>query len=298
MFPFWIKEHISLKNGFSLLCASLTLFLIYKELVNFTVTKPTVSSKEVKELETKDLPEVVVCLVPGFDSKAMLDNHYASWYYRGINSKDKFVGWNGGGRKVKPSQDIMEEILAFDNQFINDKGRLVKWFYFMNEQYEPVRSKVKPRMLSYPYGRCMSISPPSQGNVSYTNINSVFLTLNDIATFQNKSFLIYFMDKASSVHLYPNEMEITGDRIEIKTGSTHWQTSYKTKISKFQHTQGDPHFACDVYTVDNSYNECVQNNVLELFEKELAKSMYWSEACTRRRQGFRSAPAHYIAEQV
>ena len=25
--------------------------------------------------------------------------------------------------------------------------------------------------------------------------------------------------------------------------------------------------------------------------------MYWSEACTRRRQGFRSAPAHYIAEQ-
>ena len=29
-----------------------------------------------------------------------------------------------------------------------------------------------------------------------------------------------------------------------------------------------------------------------------AKSMYWSEACTRRRQGFRSAPAHYIAEQV
>ena len=27
-----------------------------------------------------------------------------------------------------------------------------------------------------------------------------------------------------------------------------------------------------------------------------AKSMYWSEACTRRRQGFRSAPAHYIAE--
>ena len=77
------------------------------------------------------------------------------------------------------------------------------------------------------------------------------------------------MDKASSVHLYPNEMEITGDPIEIKTGSTHWQTSYKTKITKFQHTQGDPHFACDVYTVDNSYNECVQNNVLELFEKEL-----------------------------
>ena len=32
--------------------------------------------------------------------------------------------------------------------------------------------------------------------------------------------------------------------------------------------------------------------------KLIAKSMYWSEACTLRRQGTRLAPAQLIAEQV
>ena len=39
-------------------------------------------------------------------------------------------------------------------------------------------------------------------------------------------------------------------------------------------------------------------NELWIEGRVTAKSMYCSEACTRRRQGFRSAPAHYIAEQV
>ena len=270
MFLMHLQQYLSLKNCFSIISLSLTLFLIYKEVINYSITKPTVTSKEVKRLERKDLPEVVVCLVPGFNTKAMLKHNYPSLkYYRGFNNKDKFVGWNGGGSKTTSSQDILDEILTFDTQFINDGGRLVKRFLFMNEHVEHVSSKVKPKMLYYPYGRCMAISPPTQGNTSYTKINSVYLKLNDIATFHNKSFTLHFIDQISSLQLYPNEMEMTGDPIEIKTGRPHLETTYKTQITRIHHTSEDPKFACKVYTADSSYNDCVQKDLLDQLDKEL-----------------------------
>ena len=40
--------------------------------------------------------------------------------------------------------------------------------------------------------------------------------------------------------------------------------AFKTKISRSQHVQGDPLFDCSVYSKDNSYNDCLQNEINEL----------------------------------
>ena len=96
-----LRNHLSLRNFLSLLCAGLTILLIYKELVTVTVIKPTTTSTERKELETSDLPDIVVCFLPGFDPQVMRRYHYATGgYYKGENEKGQFVGWNGGGGKV------------------------------------------------------------------------------------------------------------------------------------------------------------------------------------------------------
>ena len=131
MFPSWLRSHLSLKNLLTLVCGSLALFLIYQEFVTLTVTKPTTTSREERELETSDLPEVVVCLVPGFDHKVILQCNYTlEGYYRGAVDH-KFVGWNGIGNENKSSQKILEEILTFESQFINTKGDLVKILHFI-----------------------------------------------------------------------------------------------------------------------------------------------------------------------
>ena len=176
MFQKILENNISLKNCLTLLCASLTLFLIYRELVTFAVTKPTISSKEEKELETRDLPEVVACLVPGFDDEVMQKYHYGDdHYYRGADNEHKFIGWNGGGEENKSSQMILDEILTFDNQLIN---KLVHKLLYIEEHVNQVPVKARSRMLSYPYGRCLSISAPSPKNSSYTRLNSLYLKLN------------------------------------------------------------------------------------------------------------------------
>ena len=73
-----------MKYLFISLCVGLTLLLIYQELVNFAIIRPTSNSLEEKKLETSDIPEVVLCVDPGFNSKVLNKYGYkAVTYYRG-----------------------------------------------------------------------------------------------------------------------------------------------------------------------------------------------------------------------
>ena len=70
--------------------------MIYQELWNFVVIKPTVSSTEERTLGTVDIPKVVMCLDPGFDNRVLEKYGYvASEYYRG------FIGNKGSLREKK-----------------------------------------------------------------------------------------------------------------------------------------------------------------------------------------------------
>ena len=60
--------HTTFKNVFTLLCSLITLLLIYNLVITFTVEKPTTSANEEKQLEKSDLPEVAVCLEPGYNN--------------------------------------------------------------------------------------------------------------------------------------------------------------------------------------------------------------------------------------
>ena len=69
---------------FKIFCTLLTLLLVGQELFTFAIVKPTTTSKEEKDLEISDLPEVVVCLEPGFDTEVLKNYGYKTLgYYRG-----------------------------------------------------------------------------------------------------------------------------------------------------------------------------------------------------------------------
>ena len=300
MFPLWLKNHTSFKNSFKLVCFSLTLLLIYQESVKFSVTKPTTTSTEEKDLETSDLPEVVFCPVPGFDDAVIYKNgYYNSEYYRGLvwlRNGQRFVGWNGicrGSRndssksprnksfneicrtdQNRSSNEILEEILTIDSQLINAQGKLVPTVHHYAEgnprETQGVPATVKPRILAYPYGRCMSVIPPSQNDTNHSIPNTLHLRWERSPVSENETLRLFFMSQANSLKLYPNEMETLGDPIEIKREDSDAQmTTYKTKISRNQHVEGDPRFKCRGYTIDDSYNDCIQNELLDAFDQEI-----------------------------
>ena len=56
------------KNIFTLVCIALTSVLIFELLYIFVEEKPTTTAKVIDELGITDLPDVVVCMDPGFDN--------------------------------------------------------------------------------------------------------------------------------------------------------------------------------------------------------------------------------------
>ena len=93
--------------------------MIGQELFTFAIVKPTTTSKEEKDLEISDLPEVVVCLEPGFDTEVLKNYGYKTLgYYRGSMDGDKFAGWNGNENHRKSSLEILEEALIVKNSTI------------------------------------------------------------------------------------------------------------------------------------------------------------------------------------
>ena len=110
-----LHQILDLRKVFTFLCAILTLLLIFQELFAFAITRPTSNFQEEKDLQTGDIPEVVLCFEPGFDfSKLERYGYNSDTYYRGSMDGKRFVGWNGD--ETKSSKDILEEILVVDNE--------------------------------------------------------------------------------------------------------------------------------------------------------------------------------------
>ena len=77
------------------------------------------------------------------------------------------------------------------------------------------------------------------------------------------------MDKANSIQIYPNHLEMMGDPIKIGIREPSSWISYKIKVSRFEHVQDDPLLDCGVYTTDNSYNACILDELLNLIEDQI-----------------------------
>ena len=253
----------------TLLSSALTLILICQVLYSFLVTRPTTTSQEEKSLSTEDLPETVICMEPGLDSGVLKKRGYnVTTYWRGSMDRRKFVGWNGDGNGNKSSHALLKEALTVDGDFRS----LFPYVNFLKDHVTRVLADAKFRTLVYPYGRCLSISL-SQESSNITGIDSLEIIVNKtVLEMRNITKLeVYFMDQANSVLIYPNEMELKGDRIQVnlKQESVPKIISFKTQISRSVHVEGDPLLDCAVYTEDKSYGKCIQNELNQAFMKEI-----------------------------
>ena len=248
----------------------LTIFLIIQELNKFFIIKPTGTSKEEKRLRASDLPEVVLCVDPPFDAEALAGYGYLddTTYYRGAMDK-RFVGWNGDENVNKSSHAILQDVLAAD---LNIKS-LLKHVSFRQDNFQKVDADVKIRTLTYPHGRCLSIFP-SKASLNNTHINSLRISMNQSyvkqQNLQSSSLRVYFMDNTNSLRVYPNDLEMLGDRVKMEmTRKQPMLSTYKTQISRSVHIPGDPRLDCVIYTNENSYSKCINNELKDIFMNKI-----------------------------
>ena len=106
--------------------------------------------------------------------------------------------------------------------------------------------------------------------------NTIFNTLRikvnkTAAELENiEGFRAFFMDRANSVKIYPNNMEMAGDEVRLRIKDVKSEAkSIKTKISKFVHVEGDPLLDCAEYTENASYSKCAYKELLKDLREEL-----------------------------
>lgn len=259
----WSQDLFGLKKVFKFICTLLTILLLFQESFNFLVTKPKVTSNAEKDLDITDLPEVVICLEPGLNTAVVGKYGYKEHYDMGSVDGKKFVGWNGNENVTKSSNEIFEEALIVKTQHINET-KFITWASYRDQKQDYFPIAVRLRTLSFPYGRCFSISPTSlQENVSST-INTLYLTFNESVfdKYLDFSAMIYFMDETSSLKIYPDDM--TGDPLQMSMNENQ-KFTYEAKISRRQHVPSDPHLKCGEYTLKNSYNDCAKDNLFLFF---------------------------------
>ena len=122
------------------------------------------------------------------------------------------------------------------------------------------------RTLVYPHGRCLSFSPsdPMKNTHTVQNVFSVGLNQSLLLNLNVSTIRVFLMDKTSSVRLHPDNTEMIGDPINLDLASPK-VFGYKTHIFRSQNIEGDPSLDCTVYTPDNSYYDCVQNELKQFF---------------------------------
>ena len=267
----WLLDCISVKNILSLVCSALAFYLIYRALFAFSFTKPTTTYKEEKELETMDLPEIVACSEPGFKLEVL----EKFGYERGINYyfgevDGSFAGWNGGVGVENSSHEIFERSLVIDDHLVKDRRPFTTTGYYYSGLANGTASKIGQRTLAYPHGRCITFSPSATREKTYPSQNLFYLRFNDssLITSNITTLKIFFMDKTSSHGLYPEDTEMVGDPITIDLVAGSPQIlGYKTHIFRSKNIEGDPSLDCADYTSDNSYHDCIKNELKESFIK-------------------------------
>ena len=78
------------------------------------------------------------------------------------------------------------------------------------------------------------------------------------------------MDNTNSLRVYPNDLEMLGDRVKMEmTRKQPMLSTYKTQISRSVHIPGDPRLDCVIYTNENSYSKCINNELKDIFMNKI-----------------------------
>ena len=265
-----LREKLTMTLLLQLLCTSLTLILLYQEVVTYTVTRPTASSSEQTALTIDMFPKVTICLDPALSKETAKKHGYdVTTYFKGETEvqQNGFVGWNGVSN-TDSSFDILEDILMLkhDTTLFN---AYYKGDDLYGDQYIANISYTNP---TYPIGRCFLLSPV---NIKPKNIETMVVLIHPMRSdfvSEYKTYLIVDLeDPATSIQVYPEGFHMQGSpiRIRLKANnskpSSHHKYIYKIKISRSYHVPGDSNQDCTEYSRNQTYNDCVQNEIGNVF---------------------------------
>ena len=234
------RELLTVSNLFTLICTGLTCYLLAQVVFKFAITKPTSTSEELVELDLTIFPDVVVCLDPPFDNKALARFGYKAIDYFAGRIDSSFVGWNGLDGEHNSTYILNSAFtVRRDKEIFNQ-------IFFIDRTDKTINTKAQFKTLLYPYGKCLRVKP--QENM--TSFKSLFLQSKAADWSSDVHLNVFLMDPVNSPMILPEFFQMKGDYIRVPLmKKVH---SFVTRISRAYHIEGNPTFPCKEYNQDQS----------------------------------------------
>ena len=156
---------------FKIVFGTLTLFLIYQEILVFLVVRPTSTSIELKMITPDLMPDIIICPQPGFHIPALRKNgyHNSFWYSLGMNTSETFLGWSGNN-SLGTLQTI-EDISTLKNTSSLPLARLKMKF---ENDYRWFTTNFSYTRTMHPLGRCLRVIFPNEAGNGTKQHESLF----------------------------------------------------------------------------------------------------------------------------
>ena len=236
------KELFTVSNLFTLICTSLTCYLLAQVVIKFAITKPTSTSEELVELDLTTFPDVVVCLDPPFDLDALASFGYKPTDYFSGRVDGSFVGWNGADGKYN-STHILNSVLA-----VKTDEDMFNHIYFYDQTGKSTSTTAQFRMMLYPYGRCLLVKPRGT-EISFKNLWLVFKAANWSSDIHMNVFLV---DPINSPVIFPDFFQMKGVQMRIPIQKNTFNSFVIRTLRSYQ-VEGNPTFPCNEYNQDQNW---------------------------------------------
>ena len=80
---------------------------------------------------------------------------------------------------------------------------------------------------------------------------------------------VFLMDPINAPHIYPIDLQMKGDHIKIPLSRGVSWFYFIIRVSRSYHVMGDPLFDCQEYSEQETYGECVREDLKKIFEAKL-----------------------------
>ena len=258
MFSF-LKKYVWKDYGvFKIILTAACLFLLYEQLYNYFVLKPTLTQSGRRDLNADDFPVMTFCPIKHMDMAKLSSYGYEDLTqyklgYQENGTRKLFIGWSGNSSASQT--DIVTDISLLkskedcpfsNNSFVkfDDDVQILLDFELTNALF--------------PYHRCCKVVIPDQSKSRV--LSFVHISIKEKEKLYS-SYFLYLSDQITYTLYEPLGTRMSGKDI-IPAPFPNAARLYKISLTEEEHLEEDPNFECIGYKKQQKYNDCLDDYFL------------------------------------
>ena len=255
-----------------LIFTSLTVVLLYDELLIFFIERPTMASIAKTALKPTNFPGIYICARSGFNQTELskLGYEHGYKYSRGFPNDKHFIGWSGN------QSDLSHEEVGVKISTIRtteDCPRVVANFIVDNKKVRRTLILELTRGL-YPSGRCCAAEIPAEAAQSPVYELDFLMDHNNTINQNIKEFKIILSDQTSSSIFQLHKFNMEGSPLEVSMKEEGYR-KYRLKMFEEIHVEADPKFPCRMYQFAGEYDQCLEAEYVRQSQALLSCTPPW-----------------------